>query len=453
MGLRAKIIVVVVAVMTAALGVAGTIMLRQRERLLLAQAQIRARAMLTAMTPPLAIELADGDFEAVDNYLGRIGTGRRARELQIEYAMVLDPQGRIDAHTDPTTFGEIPAGPFYLAARTTAEPVFRRWEPPGAAPLLEAAMPITSGIRWGTLVVAFSLADEHRVLAEHRRRILLGATALGAACVLALYLLLTYAVLAPVRRLARAAKTLAAGDLQPKLPVRGRDELAQLGRQFNDMAHELAAHTQQLEARVRERASELVDKNRELSEVNERLAEAVKLLEQLAVTDELTGLYNRRKFEEALLLEVRRNLRREHPFCLLMIDVDHFKHYNDTHGHPAGDAVLRLLGELFHQTFRSLDVAARYGGEEFVVLLLDTELAGARVAAEKMRAATEATDFDGGPQQPGGRLTISVGVAAYPTHGVSPKELVDAADRALYAAKHAGRNRVMVARGKDDDAR
>jgi diguanylate cyclase (GGDEF)-like protein len=452
MGLRTKIILAIVVVMTVGLGTAGAIMLRQRERLLLVGAQERARTMLAAMAPPLAIELADGDFEAVDNYIGRISTGRRARELQVEYAMVLDAQGRIYSHTDPTTFGETPAGEFYAAARNAAVPVFHRCDRSGGAPVLEAAMPITSGVRWGTLVVAFSLADELRVLGEHRLRIVVGAVLLALACIVALYLLLTYVVLAPVRRLAQAAETLAKGERQPQLPVLGRDELAQLGKRFNRMAEELASHTQQLEARVRERASELVDKNRELSEVNARLAEAVTLLEQLAVTDVLTGLYNRRKFEEALLLEVRRNLRRKHPFCLLMIDVDHFKHYNDTHGHPAGDAVLRELGALFHQTFRSLDVAARYGGEEFCVLLLDTELAGAQVAAEKIRAATEATDFAGGPQQPGGRLTISVGVAAYPAHGVSPKELVEAADRALYAAKHAGRNRVVVAGGEGGDA-
>jgi len=444
MGLRAKIILVVSLVVAASFLGAGMLTVRQSEGLLLDAVQVRGRALLAAMGTPCAIAMASGDFESVDSYLGQLSEHAIARDLAIEHVMILDPRGKVYAHSDPTLFATSPPGAFYAQALRSRGPVFHRLTRPGLPPILEAAAPIVAGVRWGTLVVGFSLSREEATLAQVRQRILLTALGLAGASALVVFLLLTFAVLAPLQRLAGAAEALARGELERRLKVHGRDELAQLGRRFNHMAEELAAHTHDLENKVRARAHDLIQKNEELSEVNTRLAEAVGLLEKLAITDGLTGLYNRRRFEEALLQEVRRNLRREHPFGLLMIDVDWFKQYNDAHGHPAGDEVLRRLAQVFRDTFRTLDLTARYGGEEFAVLLLETEVRGATVAAEKIRAAVAGTVFPFGADQPGGRLTISVGVAAFPEHAQAPDTLVEAADRALYAAKRQGRNRVAV---------
>jgi diguanylate cyclase (GGDEF)-like protein len=167
-----------------------------------------------------------------------------------------------------------------------------------------------------------------------------------------------------------------------------------------------------------------------------RLREA---LTRLARTDPLTGLINRRGFDEALAREHARRLRGGPPSALVLVDIDHFKHVNDTWGHPAGDETLRLLGSLLSSTFRSTDVVGRIGGEEFAVLLVDCAPAEAAERARGLcdRVRTQARGWE----HP---ITVSVGVAASLERAQTPTELMASADAALYAAKAAGRDRVWI---------
>ena len=158
-----------------------------------------------------------------------------------------------------------------------------------------------------------------------------------------------------------------------------------------------------------------------------------------AITDGLTGLYNHRYLHERLQEELKRAQRRKTNVSLLFCDCDHFKTYNDTHGHKAGDAALSRIARIVETCSRRIDLAARYGGEEFVLVLVETDIAGALVAAERIRAEVEATSIKGG--QP---LTVSIGVAGYPENASARDELLDKADWAMYAAKRAGRNRVLT---------
>lgn len=183
-----------------------------------------------------------------------------------------------------------------------------------------------------------------------------------------------------------------------------------------------------LEARVRERT-------RALEEVNRKL-------EQLAITDGLTGLVNHRHFHERLAREVERARRTGLPLTLAMFDVDHFKAFNDAWGHPAGDTVLRRVADALRAGRRVNDVVARYGGEEFAVLLVDTPRAAGEAVAERIRDRVARDRFGNGA---GVRVTVSAGVAAYPDDARDAGELVLAADGALYRAKRAGRNRVAAA--------
>ncbi len=162
---------------------------------------------------------------------------------------------------------------------------------------------------------------------------------------------------------------------------------------------------------------------------------------ELSITDPLTGLFNRRELERRLEMETTRSARFHQPFSVLMVDIDHFKHYNDTHGHPMGDKVLIEVARTLREQVRSVDTVARYGGEEFTVILprIDKDLAPD--IAEKLRAAIEAHAFPNESTQPGGRLTLSLGVATYPHDASSHTNLLDHADIALYNAKREGRNR------------
>jgi diguanylate cyclase (GGDEF)-like protein len=221
-------------------------------------------------------------------------------------------------------------------------------------------------------------------------------------------------IVRPLKRLTRAAAKVAAGDLAVELPAGGSGEIGYLTQVFSTMV-----------ARLRER-------------------EGQGELERLSVTDALTGLYNRRHLMGTLANEVQRSRRLRRTFSVLLADVDHFKSYNDTHGHLAGDAALVKTAEILRKMTRAVDSVARYGGEEFVVMLLETTIATAAIVAERIRARVAAEEFGGG------RMTVSIGAAEYPAHGDTPEELIAGADRAMYLAKGAGRDRVMIASGRGE---
>jgi len=213
----------------------------------------------------------------------------------------------------------------------------------------------------------------------------------------------------PLTRLTEAAARVSAGDLSVELPTGGSGEVGYLTRAFNTMV-----------SRLRERDSQ--------SE-----------LEKLSLTDSLTGLYNRRHLMGTLASEVQRSRRLRRSFSVLLADVDKFKQYNDTHGHLAGDAALVKIAEVFRRTTRAVDCVARYGGEEFVVMLLEANMATAALVGERIRARVAEQDLGLGS------LTVSIGLAEYPDGGETPEELIATADAAMYEAKGAGRNRVVMA--------
>jgi diguanylate cyclase (GGDEF)-like protein len=228
---------------------------------------------------------------------------------------------------------------------------------------------------------------------------------------------LVQTILRNLESLCQGAKQIAAGELGQhvqKPSDQSIHELEELTDAFNSMALKLQAH------------------------------DAV--LQNMATQDALTGLDNRRALDVGLKEELQRAQRYERPVTLLMIDIDHFKEVNDNYGHLAGDAVLRQLSAICQGVVRPMDHIYRYGGEEFVVLLPETDIAGACVLAERLREEVESTHFalsgDGDIQ-----MTISIGIAVYPKDADTTEDLLAAADRALYEAKQGGRNRVCMQKG------
>lgn len=168
-------------------------------------------------------------------------------------------------------------------------------------------------------------------------------------------------------------------------------------------------------------------------------------IERLSVTDRLTDLYNHGYFQQRLREELERSVRFNHPLSILLMDIDYFKKFNDTFGHPKGDQVLKRIASILKENMRDVDIAARYGGEEFVAILPETDTDGILILAERIRRMVEAEELEGNQEESVVRKTVSIGVANYPKD-VSvndPAQLIEKADQALYEAKNNGRNRVI----------
>jgi diguanylate cyclase (GGDEF)-like protein len=166
-------------------------------------------------------------------------------------------------------------------------------------------------------------------------------------------------------------------------------------------------------------------------------------LERQSLTDEMTGLSNFRSFQSRLALEDERARKKGQTYSILFVDVDHFKHYNDRNGHPAGDVALRKVASLLRGLAGRSEFVARYGGEEFVVLCSNASVERAAEFAEKVRSTIAAENFPHGEAQPLGRVSVSIGVSEFDA-GLGAKEVLKKADEALYRAKQAGRDRVIA---------
>ncbi len=213
-----------------------------------------------------------------------------------------------------------------------------------------------------------------------------------------------WVIVKPLHRLTAGAAKVAEGDLDVGLPEVSRGEVGYLTEVFNDMVS--------------------------------RLRDSRQALERLSATDGLTGLYNRRHLMEVITAEAGRVGRHGGRFSVMMVDLDHFKRYNDSLGHLAGDTVLVRMGALLREVTRQEDCAGRYGGEEFLILLPNTGAVEASTIAERLRQRLSQTDFAGG------MVTLSAGVAEFPVDGGTVEAVISSADAALYRAKREGRDRV-----------
>lgn len=210
---------------------------------------------------------------------------------------------------------------------------------------------------------------------------------------------------------------------------------------------ELRALEEELEQRISDRTAELDASNQKLLEQLDHIKTLQARLRQEAIHDSLTGLFNRRYLDEVLPIELARSKRAGLPLTIFMLDIDHFKQVNDTHGHQVGDAVMKSVGESLKKSVRVGDVVCRYGGEEFLLVMSGMKEVDAHVRGEVLRTMVKLQKVDGkdGPLN----VTISIGGAIYPENGLMCDELLASADDALYRAKQNGRNRVEFAERKD----
>ncbi len=444
MSIRVKLVMSIIGGVALMQLIWGLTMVQENADLLELEAARRSRAILHAIAAPAALHLATREFEDLDAVLD-VYAKRSAGELSFQSIAILDMEGTVVAHTDPREYGQRYEDPFSnkaIYARRSLQRTIRTEQ--GRSVLI--SMPIISGLRWGTIVAETSLKGLDERVINNRVDVLWVALAFNFLTAALIWLLLNRMVFLPLEGFARTSRAIGGGDFSARSDVpKTNDELALLGQTLNEMAERVQSHATQLEAKVAIRTAELQAANETIRKANQDLAQAVDELENLARTDGLTQLTNHRTFQEQLTTEVRRSTRSQTPLTMLMIDVDHFKKYNDTHGHPAGDAVLKQVAQILKENLRTTDLVARYGGEEFAVLLIDTPLSFAAKVAAKLRNTIRRTEFQGAKEsQPGGRVTISLGMAGWPMHGKTATTLLEAADKALYEAKRAGRDQVKM---------
>lgn len=229
------------------------------------------------------------------------------------------------------------------------------------------------------------------------------------AMVIIISIRLNRSILRPITELREGAEQFSKGNLEYRITRHSDDELGQLSITFNNMAN--------------------------------ILMDSQKRLEELSITDELTGLWNKREFNNQLDREFARAERTSRPCSLVFIDIDHFKKVNDDYGHAAGDVVLQTISLLIRKGLRPVDIASRYGGEEIVLILPETEKQKALQIAERIRKDIEEYEIEL-PTNKKIKITASFGVANYREDGETQQEILDKADKAMYLAKKSGRNQV-----------
>ncbi len=357
-------------------------------------------------------------FEAIDQVLSRFARGEASEVLVITERG--NPILSSNAHSSELRETRLAAGTI-RALFDTATVTVTYTDPAGER--VVGAGTVVPSLKWVVAAqiptnVAFAQVARLRNVAA----LLLLALLLGVGL---LAYTLGLIIVRPLSRLTQGASRVAAGDLDVDVPVVGGGEVAYLTEVFNDMV-----------ARLKQSREDLAASNTTLALQNEKL-------ERLSITDGLTMLYNRRHIMEILTQEARRSLRQGYPLSVLMIDVDHFKTFNDTYGHLAGDEALKQVASKLIASTRDIDFVARYGGEEFLVVLRDTELDGAADVAERIRSRIEAEPITVGDAI--ATVTVSIGAAALPEKCDDPERVIENADAALYQAKRAGRNKIVQA--------
>ena len=446
LGLSSRLALAITGLALVVLVAVGGLLVELSRNLALQAQREQGVALLQSLAPNLARAVAVDDLAALDDQLAETVLQVQPSWTSILYLEAYDASGSplvraVQGGALSNRAHGFMESSFLDCALWSQDACWQYAHGPQGESLLFLSAPAISGLRWGTVVGAFDLNTFEALSQRWSRRGMAFTVVLAGLAYVLVWLGLSRMVIVPLGRLAHAARRLQDGDLSARVAMDRGDELGRLGDAFDNMADQLQAYTTELEHKVAERSARIRMQNQELERVNTNLASINTQLERLATTDPLTGLHNRRHLQQALDFELARGQRAEHPFCLLMIDIDHFKRVNDTWGHAVGDKVLVKVAEVLSENLRSTDLRARWGGEEFVAMLLDSDRDAGLHTAEKIRETVELTELDVGLEETV-RVTISIGLACHPQDGVLENKLFGHADAAMYRAKERGRNRV-----------
>ena len=315
----------------------------------------------------------------------------------------------------------------------------------GTGSLAFEAPVMFSSANIGTASIRLSTASLDEETAAVYGAVAVNQLAYGVTLGLLIYFVASRIIVRPITRISEQMEQIIENEFSvapQSLQVSGNDEIAGLGRIFNDLNCQVYAGQQLLRQKVDLARSDLMVTNRALHERTAELEHALELVGRLAITDALTGLHNRRYFADRLSADFSRARRYKEPLALLLLDVDHFKQINDTHGHAAGDAVLQTLAAIFGKRCRDADMVARVGGDEFAFLLYHSDLNAGSIFAQELLVIVNGHGFEWrGVELPVG---LSIGLACSLDAAEDTEALYAAADLALYDAKRDGRNRFAI---------
>lgn len=423
-GIRQKVLLVLVGVLIVAVGTTSWLNLRQQERDILKETRQHGEDVVRLVSQSLAYSVIGYDYHSIQLLLDEV-----VKSQDIVHATVTNAKGHVMAEAGQIPENLAPSNSFSRAIELDDKPI-------------------------GRLSV---ILDNGRIvskLEEQKRSMVIREVLLVVLIAIGEFLALSYIIVRPVRIISTSLSNGVGSDGQAndRIDLDSNDEFGRLARQFNDLSVRLNEANVRLHSKVQVADQELVDSNRQLSDHSEELQRINDELKRMTVTDALTGLYNRRYFEELMENELALSMRHGETNSMLVVDLDHFKTVNDTYGHRAGDIVLQSVAILLGSDMRRTDIICRVGGEEFVALCRRVDQQEAIRLAEKLRTSIETHEIEVDFHRL--HITASIGVATMPDGGEvsSGEEFFRRADTALYFSKKNGRNRVThfaAIRGRD----
>lgn len=414
-GVRQKVLLVLLTVLLIALSMSSWMALHEEETNLLKEIDQRGAYIGRFVAKSMAFSVVGYDYHTIQLLLDELTFSD-----EIDYAKVTNAKGSIMGESG------------FALLDTDIEPA-----------LNENLVMFTNSIQIdgetvGVLYLGLSTThiisrlETQKLTLLKREALIILLIALGE------FLALSYIIIRPVGKIIDFLRRNVdnEGRLISKIPMVSNDEFGQLAQQFNTLSSQLNEANKKLHSKIEFADRRLLETNQQLKQLNEEFR-------VLAITDPLTGLFNRRHFDEVMETEVSLSNRHGDPNSILLIDIDFFKAINDTYGHYTGDVVLKSMTMTLRENLRCTDAVCRIGGEEFAVLCKRADKAGAMEIAEKLRTAIETTPMT--PETDDGlMITVSIGVASVPygAKNTTPKQLYKDVDTAMYYSKNNGRNRV-----------
>jgi len=415
LGVRQKVLLILLTVLLVALTISGWMALRQEKLDIMKEINQRGNDISRFVAKSLAYGVVGYDYHTIQLLIDEITISD-----DVGYAKVVNARGNVMAESGTLNEGDVSQMVLFTQdIRLDEEKV-------------------------GTLTLGLSTKHIIKRLETQKFALMTREAFVILLIAMGEFFALSFIIIRPVSVMSNSLNNSVddSGKIIGEVPVISKDEFGALAEQFNKLSAQLNDANSRLQSRVDLADKQLIHTNRQLIKQSEELQRINEEFRKQSVTDSLTGLHNRRRFEELMQTELDMSLRHGDVSSLLVIDIDNFKKVNDKYGHPAGDAVLKQVANLLKTNLRKTDILCRVGGEEFVALCKRADKAAAMGIGDKMRRHIEKKSIDFGESLI--NVTISVGIATINEHNTDqdPDFLYREADAAVYHSKETGRNRV-----------